>query len=59
MSIGRLRRNLDTELIERIKSGWKPSGKTLARKSGGVMKARAANTYRAARRNALKRKRAT
>lgn len=55
MSIGRLRRNLDVELIEKIKDGWVPSGKTLSRKSGGKTQPRAADTYRAARRNAMKR----
>lgn len=51
MSIGRLRRNLDIGLINKIKSGWKPAGKTLARKSGGVTTPRSASSYHAARRN--------
>jgi hypothetical protein len=55
VSIGRLRRNLDVDLISKIEGGWKPDGKTLARKSGGVMEPRPAKSYRAVRRNALKR----
>lgn len=55
MSIGRLRRNLDIGLINKIKSGWKPAGKTLARKSGGATVPRPASSYRAAKRNATKR----
>lgn len=57
MSIGRLRRKLDIDLINKMASGWVPTGRTLSNKSGGRMIPRGAETYRASRRNALKRKR--
>jgi hypothetical protein len=54
--MGRLERKLDVGLINKINGGWKPAGKSLARKSGGQMAPRASDTYRAARRNKLHRR---
>lgn len=54
MSIGRLRRNIDIGLVNKIKAGWKPSGKSLARSSKSDSSPRKAKTYRAARRNKMR-----
>lgn len=51
MSIGRLRRHLDADLVARIESGWKPKDRVepLKRKKPP----RRAETYRGARRTAV------
>ena len=53
MSIGRLRRHLDEDLIARVQAGTVFKPKPLKH----LKPPRAASTYRAARRNALKRPR--
>jgi len=54
MSIGRLRRHLDLDLIARIEAGTVFQPEPIKR----IKPPRAAATYRAARRNALKSERA-
>lgn len=54
--MGRFERKLDLDLIERIRNGWKPHNNPEPLKQ--QKPPRPGNTYRATRRNALKRKRA-
>jgi hypothetical protein len=54
--MGRFERNLDLDLIGRMARGWKPHSEAKGLKR--VKPPRVASTYRAARRNAMKRVRA-